>query len=161
MARPSRKKQNSLIFRKLVKICLTLTILLVFLTLDQVVVLNFFTPPFTVRMAWNYINQLIKSEPHHPPMYISMQTARTIYLLPDRGVIRKTLEAYYTLLIELIWNKRLGPNATHPALNNTVKWKYHYDFNHQRSIDFQPSTSRFAARGPWATLLRLAKTYCA
>jgi len=38
---------------------------------------------------------------------------------------------------------------------------YPYDLNHQRSIDFQPSTSRFAARGPWATLLRLAKTYCA
>jgi monofunctional biosynthetic peptidoglycan transglycosylase len=37
---------------------------------------------------------------------ISMQAARTIYLLPNRGIIRKTLEAYYTLLIELIWNKR-------------------------------------------------------
>ena len=171
MARPSRKKQNSLIFRKLLKICTTLTILLVFLSLVQVVILNYFAPPFTVRMAWNYIHRAIKSERHHPPMYIwrpldkisphlqravlagedqrfldhhgfdmveirqalnelfleqkyrgastiSMQTARTIYLLPDRGIIRKTLEAYYTLLIELIWNKK----RILEIYLNTVDW---------------------------------------
>ena len=171
MARPSRKKQNSLIFRKLLKICTTLTILLVFLSLVQVVILNYFAPPFTVRMAWNYIHRVIKSERHHPPMYIwrpldnisphlqravlagedqrfldhhgfdmveirqalnelfleqkyrgastiSMQTARTIYLLPDRGIIRKTLEAYYTLLIELIWNKK----RILEIYLNTVDW---------------------------------------
>jgi len=171
VARRRRKKQNSLIFRKLVKSCITLTILLVFLTLVQVVILNYFAPPFTVRMAWNYINQLIKSERHNPPMYIwrpldkisphlqravlasedqryldhhgfdmveigqalkeffleqkcrgastiSMQAARTIYLLPNRGIIRKTLEAYYTLLIELIWNKR----RILEIYLNTVDW---------------------------------------
>jgi monofunctional biosynthetic peptidoglycan transglycosylase len=171
VARPSRKKQNSLIFRKLLKICSTLTILLVFLSLAQVVILNYFAPPFTVRMAWNYIHRAIKSERHHSPMYIwrpldkisphlqravlagedqrfldhhgfdmveirqalnelflgqkyrgastiSMQTARTIYLLPDRGIIRKTLEAYYTLLIELIWNKK----RILEIYLNTVDW---------------------------------------
>lgn len=171
MAGRRREKQNSLIFRKLVKSCITLTILLVFLTLVQVVILNYFAPPFTVKMAWNYINQLIKSERHNLPIYIwrpldkisphlqrtvlagedqryldhhgfdmveirqalkeffleqkyrgastiSMQAARTIYLLPDRGIIRKILEAYYTLLIELIWNKR----RILEIYLNTVDW---------------------------------------
>ncbi len=171
VARCNRKKQNSRIFRKLVKICLTTAILFVFLTLVQVVILNFFAPPFTVRMAWNYITQLIKSERYPPPVYIwrpldkisphlqravlagedqrfpdhhgfdmveirqvlkefllkqkfrgastiSMQTARTIYLLPDGGIVRKTLEAYYTLLIELILNKR----RILEIYLNTVDW---------------------------------------
>jgi hypothetical protein len=49
---------------------------------------------------------------------ISMQTARTIYLLPDRGIMRKGLEAYYTLLIELIWDKR----RILEIYLNTVDW---------------------------------------
>ena len=49
---------------------------------------------------------------------ISMQTARTIYLLPNRGIIRKFLEAYYTLLIELIWKKR----RIMEIYLNTVDW---------------------------------------
>jgi len=52
---------------------------------------------------------------------ISMQTARTIFLLPSRSVIRKLLEAYYTVLIELLWNK-------HRILEvylNTVDWGKH------------------------------------
>ena len=171
LARSRRKKQNSHIFRKLVKICISLTILLIFISLMQVVMLRFFAPPFTARMAWNTITQLIKPEPYHPPVYIwrplhkisphlqravlagedqrfldhhgfdmveirqalnelflgnrfrgastiSMQTARTIYLLPDRGLIRKSLEAYYTLLIELIWNKR----RILEVYLNTVDW---------------------------------------
>ena len=171
LARRSRKNQKSRFLRKLVKIGIKLTILLVFLSLVQVVVLNYMAPPFTVRMAWNYISQHIKSEPHHLPKYIwrpldkisphlqravlagedqrfldhhgfdlveirqalkdfylekkgrgastiSMQTARTVYLLPDRGIIRKTLEAYYTLLIELIWSKR----RILEIYLNTVDW---------------------------------------
>jgi monofunctional biosynthetic peptidoglycan transglycosylase len=47
-----------------------------------------------------------------------MQTARTIYLLPDRGIMRKGLEAYYTLLIELIWDKR----RILEIYLNTVDW---------------------------------------
>jgi hypothetical protein len=46
------------------------------------------------------------------------------------------------------FTKQSGLNASHPALNYAVKWKFHYDLNHQRSIDFQPSTALFAARGP-------------
>jgi monofunctional biosynthetic peptidoglycan transglycosylase len=171
VARRSRKKQKSRIIRKLVKIGITITALLVTLTVAQVVTFSYFAPPFTVRMAWNYISHLIKSEHYQPPEYIwrpldkisphlqravlagedqrflnhhgfdmveirhalkayiveekrrgastiSMQTARTVYLLPDRGVVRKALEAYYTVLIELIWDKR----RILEIYLNTVDW---------------------------------------
>ena len=171
MARRIHKHQNRPVFRKLAKICTGLTIFLVFFTLVQVLILNYFAPPFTVRMAWNQIYQIVKSERHPPPVFIwrplekisphlqravlagedqrflyhhgfdlveirqalkeffqkqkrrgastiSMQTARTIYLLQDRGIVRKILEAYYTVLIELIWNKR----RILEIYLNTVDW---------------------------------------
>jgi len=36
---------------------------------------------------------------------ISQQTARNVFLLPNRSWIRKGLEAYYTVLIEFVWGK--------------------------------------------------------
>ncbi len=36
---------------------------------------------------------------------ISMQTARTMFLWPARSWLRKMVEAYYTLCLELIWSK--------------------------------------------------------
>ncbi|MFP4037839.1 MAG: monofunctional biosynthetic peptidoglycan transglycosylase [Desulfobacteraceae bacterium] len=36
---------------------------------------------------------------------ISMQAARTVFLWPDRTLVRKAFEAYYTVLIELFWDK--------------------------------------------------------
>ncbi|MCP3954698.1 MAG: monofunctional biosynthetic peptidoglycan transglycosylase [Desulfobacterales bacterium] len=49
---------------------------------------------------------------------ITMQTARTIFLLPNRSIIRKLLEAYYTVLIELLWDKR----RIFEVYLNTVDW---------------------------------------
>jgi monofunctional biosynthetic peptidoglycan transglycosylase len=49
---------------------------------------------------------------------ISMQTSRTVFLLPVRNIFRKTLEAYYTVLIELMWNKR----RILEVYLNTVDW---------------------------------------
>ena len=49
---------------------------------------------------------------------ISMQTSRTVFLLPARSIFRKALEAYYTVLIELIWNKR----RILEIYLNTVDW---------------------------------------
>lgn len=49
---------------------------------------------------------------------ISMQTARTVYLLPVRSILRKALEAYYTALIELFWDKR----RILEMYLNTVDW---------------------------------------
>jgi monofunctional glycosyltransferase len=37
---------------------------------------------------------------------ISMQTAKNLFLWPDRDWMRKGLEAYFTALIELAWDKR-------------------------------------------------------
>jgi len=37
---------------------------------------------------------------------ISMQTAKNVFLWPGRDWIRKGLEAYFTVLIELVWGKR-------------------------------------------------------
>ncbi|TFV95969.1 monofunctional biosynthetic peptidoglycan transglycosylase [Algoriphagus kandeliae] len=36
---------------------------------------------------------------------ISQQTAKNVFLWPGRNYVRKGLEAYFTLLIELIWGK--------------------------------------------------------
>jgi monofunctional biosynthetic peptidoglycan transglycosylase len=37
---------------------------------------------------------------------ISQQTAKNVFLWPDRSYVRKGLEAYYTVLIEGLWGKR-------------------------------------------------------
>jgi monofunctional glycosyltransferase len=37
---------------------------------------------------------------------ISMQTAKNVFLWPGRDWIRKGFEAYFTVLIELVWGKR-------------------------------------------------------
>ena len=49
---------------------------------------------------------------------ITMQTARTLYLLPTRSIVRKMLEAYYTVLIEMMWSKR----RILEVYLNTVDW---------------------------------------
>jgi monofunctional biosynthetic peptidoglycan transglycosylase len=37
---------------------------------------------------------------------ISQQTAKNVFLWPDRTWVRKGLEAYFTILIELLWGKK-------------------------------------------------------
>lgn len=49
---------------------------------------------------------------------ISMQAARTVFLWPDRSFVRKALEAYFTVLIELLWDKR----RILEVYLNTVDW---------------------------------------
>lgn len=36
---------------------------------------------------------------------ITMQTAKNIFLWPDKSLVRKALEAYFTVLLELFWTK--------------------------------------------------------
>jgi monofunctional biosynthetic peptidoglycan transglycosylase len=36
---------------------------------------------------------------------ISQQTAKNVFLWPDRSYVRKGLEAYFTVLIETLWGK--------------------------------------------------------
>jgi monofunctional glycosyltransferase len=49
---------------------------------------------------------------------ISMQTARSVFLWQGRSWLRKSLEAYYTVLIELVWGKR----RILEIYLNTVDW---------------------------------------
>ena len=37
---------------------------------------------------------------------ISQQTAKNVFLWPQRSWVRKGLEAYFTILIELVWSKK-------------------------------------------------------
>lgn len=49
---------------------------------------------------------------------ISMQVARTVFLWHSRSIWRKIAEAYYTLLIELLWSKQ----RILEVYLNTVDW---------------------------------------
>ena len=49
---------------------------------------------------------------------ISMQTARTVFLWPARSFLRKILEAYYTVLVEIFWSKE----RILEIYLNTVDW---------------------------------------
>lgn len=49
---------------------------------------------------------------------ITMQTARTLFLWPARSLLRKVLEAYYTVLIEIFW----GKDRILEIYLNTVDW---------------------------------------
>jgi len=49
---------------------------------------------------------------------ITMQAARTVFLWPDRNWVRKSLEAYYTILMEVLWGKK----RILEIYLNTVDW---------------------------------------
>ena len=49
---------------------------------------------------------------------ISQQTAKNIFLWPDRSYVRKGLEAYFTVLIEGLWGKR----RIMEVYLNSVEW---------------------------------------
>ena len=61
---------------------------------------------------------IIKAQRVRGASTITMQTARTLYLLPSRGIFRKMMEAYYTVLIETMWSKR----RILEVYLNTVDW---------------------------------------
>ncbi len=64
------------------------------------------------------IKDLARKKAKRGASTITMQVARTVYLWPGRSWIRKAIEAYYTVLIELYWSK-------HRILEvylNTVDW---------------------------------------
>jgi monofunctional biosynthetic peptidoglycan transglycosylase len=49
---------------------------------------------------------------------ISQQTAKNVFLWPQRSYVRKGLEAYFTVLIETLWGKR----RIMEVYLNTVEW---------------------------------------
>ncbi len=52
------------------------------------------------------IEEAKKGERNRGASTISQQTAKNVFLWPSHSWIRKGLEAYYTVLIELVWGKR-------------------------------------------------------
>jgi len=69
----------------------------------------------------NAIKTLYKKKKLRGASTISMQTARSVFLLSSRSVFRKAAEIYYTMLIELFWDK---PRILELYLN-TVDWGTH------------------------------------
>ena len=66
----------------------------------------------------NALKTLIKKHKLRGASTISMQTSRSVFLLSSKSVFRKIAEIYYTVLIELFWEK-------HRILEmylNTVDW---------------------------------------
>lgn len=60
---------------------------------------------------WEQINKAIEAHEQtgkrlRGASTISQQTAKNVFLLPSRSFVRKGLEAYFTVLIEVIWGKR-------------------------------------------------------
>lgn len=51
-------------------------------------------------------NEKQKGKRLHGASTISQQTAKNVFLWPQRSWIRKGLEVYFTFLIELVWSKR-------------------------------------------------------
>jgi monofunctional biosynthetic peptidoglycan transglycosylase len=64
------------------------------------------------------VRDLLADERTRGASTISMQAARTIFLWPGRSWFRKSAEAYYTVLIELLWSKQ----RIFEMYLNTVHW---------------------------------------
>ncbi|MCF8061499.1 MAG: monofunctional biosynthetic peptidoglycan transglycosylase [Deltaproteobacteria bacterium] len=66
----------------------------------------------------NAVRQAVRAGQVRGASTITMQAARTLFLWPDRTLLRKGLEAYYTVLMELFWDKR----RILEVYLNTVDW---------------------------------------
>jgi monofunctional biosynthetic peptidoglycan transglycosylase len=77
---------------------------------------------------WRSIDQAIKSHERHPkkPLRgastLSQQAARSLFLVPWRSWARKGIEAYLTVLMEVLWPKR----RIMTAYLNLVDWGHGY-----------------------------------
>jgi len=64
------------------------------------------------------VRELLGDERIRGASTISMQVARTVFLWSGRSWLRKIVEAYYTVLIELVWSKE----RIFEVYLNTVHW---------------------------------------
>ena len=77
---------------------------------------------------WKSINDALIQHRRHPkkPLRgastLSQQTARSLFLTPQRSWVRKGLEAYFTVLIEAMWPKQ----RILTAYLNLVDWGHGY-----------------------------------
>ncbi len=73
---------------------------------------------FDFNEITNALKTLIKRKKLRGASTISMQTARSVFLLSSRSLFRKIAEIYYTVLIELFWDKE----RILEMYLNTVDW---------------------------------------
>ena len=77
---------------------------------------------------WQSIDQAIKSHERHPRKQLrgastlTQQAARSLFLVPWRSWARKGIEAYITVLMEVLWPKR----RILTAYLNLVDWGHGY-----------------------------------
>jgi monofunctional biosynthetic peptidoglycan transglycosylase len=64
------------------------------------------------------VNEFLDGKSMRGASTITMQVARTMFLWPDRTLLRKAAEAYYTVLIEWVWTKE----RILEVYLNTVDW---------------------------------------
>ncbi|MFC1821685.1 monofunctional biosynthetic peptidoglycan transglycosylase [Thermodesulfobacteriota bacterium] len=171
MSRAKKQKPLNRILRNALRIIIKSLFILLLLSLVQVILLRYINPPFTARMAWEWLQSTVGTKHYLRPVYrwqslgsispcmikavqagedqrflthhgfdfteinealreivtsgrvrgastISMQVARTVFLWPGRSWVRKGAEAYYTLLLELLWSKA----RIIEVYLNTVDW---------------------------------------
>ena len=61
---------------------------------------------FDLKEIDNAVKERNKSGRQRGASTITQQTAKNVFLWPDQSWLRKALEAYFTTLIELIWDKQ-------------------------------------------------------
>ncbi len=66
----------------------------------------------------NAVRELIRHKRLRGASTISMQTARSVFWISSRSLARKIIEIYYTVLIELMWDKK----RILEIYLNTVDW---------------------------------------
>ena len=64
------------------------------------------------------IKDLVLRRGYRGASTITMQVARTVFLWPERSWLRKAIESYYTVVIELFWSKK----RILEVYLNTVDW---------------------------------------
>lgn len=63
--------------------------------------------PYHVKLAFSlYCKRDRSIPPIHGYSTITQQTAKNVFLYPNKTLLRKALEMYYSLLMELIWGKK-------------------------------------------------------
>lgn len=71
---------------------------------DQQFYYHFGIDPEAIQKALEY-NEKKKGKRFRGASTISQQTAKNVFLWPSRTYLRKGLEVYFTLLVELFWSK--------------------------------------------------------
>jgi monofunctional biosynthetic peptidoglycan transglycosylase len=61
---------------------------------------------FDFKSMWQAVNNNMKGKRIKGASTISQQVAKNVFLWQDRSYLRKGLEVYFTLMIELVWGKK-------------------------------------------------------